>query len=877
MKKQSEARVEKRVLSNGLTILVYPDKRIPKVSSQIWYAVGSKHEATGERGLAHFLEHLVFKGTEKMSEMDLTLIAYKLSGYSNAFTSYDYTGYLFDFPSQHWQSSLDIFADCMHNCTFKQEYINSELKAVIQELKLYKDDYATSLFEEMISMIFADHPYHYPIIGYKQDLWSITRESVMAFYKKYYAPENATLVILGDVTPEEAFDAAAQRFDSIPRSGVSPHLNSYHTDTLSARSLTLYRDVEQPISMVAFVVPGVKNKKSMMTGLASWIIASGKGSRLYRKLVDEKKLVSHIEAVIEDFFDYSVFFIGFYPYKQADNERILAIIKEELEILIRDGFTDKEMQRALKRVEIDYLALREHNAEFADAIGETFLATGDENYMLNYMASLSAVTKEELSAFIKEYIRPIKAHTGYVLPLVKAEKKIWLNLQEESDKLDEQFLSEKIRNEPIEKGRAVEDVHIKPAGKFNFPRAKRIDLDNGLGVLYHQTDHAQKIDLILDVKAYNAYDPHDLQGLLYFTSKMLVEGTKKYSAQALADELESHGIFFEVKAGLFIMSMLSGDLERGLELLTEIVSNALCEESSMENVRAQMEVALKNYWDDPSDFIEQLARDVVYDGHPHGYNKLGTFDSVFRITHDNVLDCYKEMITPQEARLIIVGDISGYDLNAVLKKTIGKWQGPELQTILYPILRPPTAAVKNYPINRDQITLGFAGLSVTRFDPVYDPLLLFDQIFTGGELGSMTSRLFMLRERSGLFYSIKGSLLEQSGIVPGMIFINTQVSRDRLEEAQNAITDLIKKSTDHLEHEELTQAKSAVINSLVDNFASNLQIGMTFLLLDRYGLSPDYFDERADRIIHISCDDVIERVRPLLDMNHIVTIRVGRV
>jgi zinc protease len=875
--KNDSPRVVKKVLSNGLTILVYPHGTIPKVSAQMWYKVGSKNEATGERGLAHFLEHLVFKGTQTMSELDLTMIAYKLSGYSNAFTSYDFTGYLFDFPKQHWETSLDLFADCMVNCTFKEQYINSELKAVIQELKLYRDDYMTSLIEDMIAMIFADHPYHHPVIGYKQDLWSINQESLFSFYRKYYTPGNAVLVILGDVSPDEAIDAATKRFENIPRMAEPPVIQSFHSDDILSRSITLYRDIEQPISMVAFVVPGLKDNKNDYAGPVSWIIANGRGSRLYQKLVEQEKLVSDVEAIIEDFFDYSLLCIGFYPYKQSDNQRILDIIKQELELLIQDGFTDKEMQRAIKRMEIDYLALQENNQEFAYIIGQTFLATGDENYMIDYPQKLTQITKQDLQSFMKDYMRPIKAHTGYVLPLAKSEQKIWLALQEESDKLDEEFLSKKIRTEPTEQSSLVDTIQIKPAAAFKFPRPQRIELDNGMVVLHHQTNHAKKIDLILDTKAYSAYDPYDLQGLLYFTSKMLVEGTKKYTAQQLAQELESYGMAFEIKPGLFIMSMHSSDFQKGLELLTEIVSNALLEESAMEDVRARIEVNLKNYWDDPSEFIEQLARDVIYVGHPHSYNKAGTLESVFRITRENVLDCYKQMITPQEARLVIVGDIGSYDLPALLKKTIGVWQGPKIATLIYPILRPPVAAVKNYVMNRDQVVLGFAGLSVTRFDPAYDALLIFDQIFTGGDSGSMVSRLFMLRERSGLFYSIGGSLIEQSGIVPGMMFVSTQVSRDRLDEAQHAITDLFKKATEHLTHEELVQAKSVIGNSLVDNFASNLSTAITFLLLDRYGLSPDYLDERAERIKQISCDDVIERVRPILDVNHIVTIRIGRV
>ena len=877
MKMSPQDRVVKKVLPNGLTVLVYRNTQVPKVSSQLWYRVGSKNELPGERGLAHFLEHLLFKGTKNLSETDLTLIAYKLSGYSNAFTSYDYTGYLFDFPKQHWTTSLELFADCMRNCTFKQEHINSELKAVIQELKLYKDDYVSSLTEELISMILADHPYHHPVIGYKQDLWSITRESLMAFYQKYYIPSNAVLVIVGDVEVDEAIEQAERHFKDIPSGVVPPAPHSYHNEDMSTCSVTLYRDVEQPATMLAFVLPGLKDETNPLAELALWIIASGKGSRLYRKLVEEEKLVSHIEAVIEDFFDYSMLFIGFYPYAQTDNERILALINAELDLLIKDGFTDDEMRRALKQVESNYAALRERNQEFADAIGETFLATGNENYMLDYLSFLSLERKEDLHDFIKKYIRPIQAHKGYILPISESDEELWLDMQEESDALDEEFLSKKIRTEPIEKACAVNNVSVKPSPTFKFPRAKRIELDNGLIVLHHQTEHAKKIDMILDLKAYNAYDPHDLQGLLYFTSKMMAEGTKNYSGSELARELESRGIFFDIKPGLFTMSLLRDDFEKGLELLTQMVTDALMEEKPIEVIRSQMEVGLKNYWDDPSQFIGQLARDIVYVGHPHSYNKMGNFESVFRINQSNILDCYKQLVTPKEARLAIVGDISGYDLNAILKKTIGMWQGPEVRDLIYPILRRPTATVKNYPINRDQITLGFVGLSASRLDPAFDSLLLFDQIFSGGAFGAMTSRLFMLREQSGLFYSIQGSLLEEANMVPGMVFINTLVSRDRLEEAEHAIADVMQNALSSMTYEELAQAKSAVCNGLIDNFASNLQMAVSFIVLDRYNMPDDYFDQRANNIRHISYDDVMERVRPILDMKHIATIRVGRV
>ena len=179
------SRVIQTKLDNGLTILVCPKKDAEKVSIQLWYNVGSKHEKSGEKGIAHFIEHMIFKGTTKLTESDINLTVSKLSGSCNDFTSYDYTGYLFDIPVANWDKVLPIMADCMQHCTFKQEHLNSEVKAVIQELKMYKDQHVSDLSEKMIQSIFSDHPYHYPIIGFKQDLWTVDRDALFNFYKKH--------------------------------------------------------------------------------------------------------------------------------------------------------------------------------------------------------------------------------------------------------------------------------------------------------------------------------------------------------------------------------------------------------------------------------------------------------------------------------------------------------------------------------------------------------------------------------------------------------------------------------------------------------------------------------------------------------------------
>src|SRR5579863_3074927 len=248
--------VIKKVLDNGLTVLVHESHEIPKVSFQIWYNVGSKDELLGEKGIAHLIEHMIFKGTDTLSESDINTLVHKLSGSCNAFTAFDYTGYLFNFPTHHWREALPVVADCMVNCLFKDDMLNSEMKAVIQELKLYKDQYERSLMEEMISMIFADHPYHYPIIGYKQDLWSVSGKDLHAFYSKHYKPNNATFVVVGDVQEEEVFALAEQYFGTIPKDNAYHKKQHFFHKDISSKSITMYRDVVQPTMACMFVVPG---------------------------------------------------------------------------------------------------------------------------------------------------------------------------------------------------------------------------------------------------------------------------------------------------------------------------------------------------------------------------------------------------------------------------------------------------------------------------------------------------------------------------------------------------------------------------------------------------------------------------------------------
>jgi zinc protease len=874
---QTRAAVFKYTLDNGLTLLVYPLRTTPKVSAQMWYHVGSKDERTGEKGLAHFLEHMLFKGTGHLAESDINVLTHKLAGYCNAFTSYDTTMYLFDMPAQHWHEVLPLFADCMRNARLDEEHLNSELKAVIQELKMYRDDYNGYLFEELVSTIFAEHPYHYPIIGFKQDLWSLDRQALLNFYQTHYIPNNATLVIVGDVNPQEVLQHVIKVLGVIPGNPSYAKQKFYWNEDIVAKSLVMQRAVENPTALCSWVIPGLHACTEYTATFINWLLAQGRGSRLYRKIVDELQLATDVNSFIHNFFDYGLFTLEFQLTDLAHFDSIKQLVAQEISLLIHEGWTEKEELRARKKIEVDYLSLFESPQKLGMAIGEIYLATGQEQYVLEFLDKGAQCKESIIKDFLRYYLRPTVMHTAILQPITQEEQACLDLLQNASDEIDARVLQAKIRTAEIEPARYAHNIHAQPPHPFKAPRGQSVMLANGLTVLCYHNPQLPMIEVVLDLKTKHYYDPYDLQGLSVCTSQMIMEETQHYTAHELALELESYGISLSIDPGCISMTVLKNDLVKGLGFLREVLMNATLPEEALEKVKQRIYSDLDAYWDEPLEFINQLVREELYKNHPYSKHILGNHETIERITHYDVVHWYQETYVPDGATIVIVGDIAQYNIPELIQDQLGYWQGPKAPHITYPCLPEIKQDVVKYPIKRDQIVVCFAGLSVSRMHPDYDKLLLFDQIFGGGVLNSMNSRLFMLREESGLFYTIKGSLIAACDEQTGMVLVKTMVSNDRLQEAVNQIKHTIDTAVDTVTDEEFNHAKQILSNALIENFATNQQTAASLLFLKRYGLSVDYFDSRFEVYNAITKQEMIHAVKRYLASKKMMCIQVGRI
>jgi len=881
-------KVHKFVLDNGLTILVYPSHYVPKVMVSMWYNVGSKDEKDAERGIAHLIEHMLFKGNGKtITESDISMLMHKLSASCNATTSFDYTNYYFSLPTHHWREIMPILADVMANGTFDEQLLNSEMKAVIQELKMNRDNYTRSAFSELISAIFPDHPYHFPIIGFKQDLWNLHADNLRAFYKKHYVPNNATLVITGDVDPQEVLSLAREHLESIEPDPTYAKSAFYLNKDLVSRSVTLYREVQHPIGILSFIVPGAKEKQSQYFDVLELLLGNMRSSRLRQKLVNDLKIASGIGVGTFDLSDHGIFYVIYQPaegdsvaageggvnaFMQEIEEHVLA----ELHSIASCGPNEKELQKAIKAARKYYYGLFESVSEQAQQIGRYYLSTGDERYAFKYLEEDPKIIGQKVQQLAKEYLRPAIVNKGVVMPLPECERAQWAAMQMRSDAEDNRFLSARPRTEPLQKPVYAPQVAVHEPKEFNFPKPQRFSLSNGITVFSHNNAVTPKIDMIIDFKAKHYFDPEDKQGLYNFMTSMMAEGTQNYSAKELSEYSDEHGIDWHIAPGVIKLSFLREDFSKAVEILRELLTRATFPEEEIEKVRSHIFVSIKNFWDSPRDFISQLIRDQIYAGHPWSKNLLGSKEVIAGITRDDLVNAYSAHISPDGMRIALVGNLEGLDAHKELESVFGSWSGAKVPDIGYPELKPIEHKEINYPINRDQVILAFVGLSVERTHPDHDKLQLFDQIFGQGSVGSMHSRLFALREATGLFYAINGSMLAGRGEQPGMVSVMAIASLDRLKEAEKIIKDTIDTVAQTITPQELTEARYAIVNSSVNLFESNGAIADAFLFLDKYNLPADFFDQRNKSLMKITLQEVIDAASRYLDPDKMITVKVGR-
>jgi zinc protease len=415
----SSAAVEEFRLDNGLRILFIEDHRIPIANFQIWYRVGSIDEPAGKSGMSHFLEHVMFKGTPKYGSKVFSTLIQKKGGIDNAFTTKDYTMYYQKIPSSAISLSITLEADRMKNLLLKPADIEAERGVIMEERRMrYEDDPLRLLFEKVIAAAMKPHPYSRPVIGWMSEIASLSRKDLADYYGAYYSPDNAFIIISGDVKPAEVMPLIRKEFGPIPPAGarirraemVEPLHQGERTIRLESEAAQL------PAVVMAYNVPSFPDKDNFAIDLLSSILSGGKSTRLYHGLVYKKRIAisadAHYEGINRAPF---LFIVSATAAPGKDISEVEKALADEIELIASRPPSDEELQKAKNQTEAAFIFARD--SSYSEALYTSiFEIVGGWKLKDKYLEGIRKVTAEEVSSAARRYLNSENRTIGYLIP-----------------------------------------------------------------------------------------------------------------------------------------------------------------------------------------------------------------------------------------------------------------------------------------------------------------------------------------------------------------------------------------------------------------------------------------------------------------------------
>jgi zinc protease len=415
-----DLKVTEKILPNGLKVLLKEEHKAPVVTFQIWYKVGSRNERLGKTGLSHVLEHMMFKGAEKYGPKQFSQTVMRNGGNDNAFTSKDYTAYFENFAADRIGISLDLESDRMQNLLVDPKEFLSERAVVMEERRMrYEDDPTSTMVEQMMATAFMAHPYQWPVIGWMADLGNLTRDDLYHHYKTYYAPNNATIVVVGDFDTKKLLAEIEKYFGPIPRGPEVPKVGAREPEQLGERRIVVKKEAELPAVFAGYHVPNLKHPDSYALDVLQTILSTGKSSRIYRSLVYEKQLALYAGGDYDNITnDPNLFYVyaGVMPGKSADE--VEKALYGEIEKLKAEPVSDEEIQKAKNQIEASFIMGQDSVFYQAMLLGQ-YETVASWELLEKYLDGIKAVTKPDIQRVAKGYFTENNRTVGILVPVKK--------------------------------------------------------------------------------------------------------------------------------------------------------------------------------------------------------------------------------------------------------------------------------------------------------------------------------------------------------------------------------------------------------------------------------------------------------------------------
>lgn len=413
---------EEHTLTNGMRVIVRSDHRAPVAVSMVWYKVGSTDEFNGTTGVSHVLEHMMFKGTKDVPAGEFSKTIAAAGGRENAFTSRDYTGYFETLHKSKLPLAFRLEADRMANLALSQEEFSKEIRVVMEERRQRTDDQPRSVvYEQLMATAFEAHPYRRPVIGWMNDLENMRVEDARQFYKSWYTPNNAILVVVGDVEPQEVFDLAEQYFGRIKSRPLPARKPQDEPPQLGIKRLTVKAPAEQPYVLMAYRVPVLrdpdKDWEPYALDMLAGVLDGNEAARLNRTLVREQQLASSAGAGYDEIGrGPGLFYLSAVPTAGKTAEQTEQGLRRELQKLAAEGVTDEELKRVKAQIIASQVYQRDSMFFQAREIA-TAEITGLSYKTLDLMIEkLKQITPEQVQAVAKRYFTDDTLTVAYLDP-----------------------------------------------------------------------------------------------------------------------------------------------------------------------------------------------------------------------------------------------------------------------------------------------------------------------------------------------------------------------------------------------------------------------------------------------------------------------------
>jgi zinc protease len=859
-----QIKFEKYTLKNGLDVILHEDHRLPLVAVNIWYHVGPANERPGRTGFAHLFEHMMFEGSQHVGpKAHFRYLEGAGASDINGTTEFDRTNYFETLPSNQLELALWLESDRMGYLlgTLAREKLANQRDVVRNERREGVENAPYGLVEETLyhELFPKDHPYFANVIGSHQDIEAARLDDVREFFRQYYSPNNASLAITGDFTPQQAKALVEKYFGSIPSGPPVPKIKAVTPPITSERRAVVTDQVELPRVYMAWITDPIFKPGDAEAELLARLLGGGKSSRLYKVLVYDKQIAQDVTVQNQSLMLGSVFEITATAKPGVKPEDLQKAIDDELAKLRNEGPTQQELERARNVQETQIIQRLERLGGFggvADRLNQYNHYLGDPGFLPKDLERYNRTTIADLKRVANEKLQPNARAVVYGIPGNKVVNDPPRTKEEEEQEAKEGAATTG-GSMPDEAWRAKSPAAA-AASKLSLPIPTSFKLPNGLTVYVMEQHQLPVVATHLIVLSGSDANPPDKPGLASFTAEMLTEGTNRRSAPQIADDAAQIGTTLHSNStndfSAVTIDTLTQNLGTALDLVADVTLNPKFDVAEIDRRRKLRQTQLLQLKDDPVRLGFRAFRKVVYGaGHPYGYLEIGTEKANQQITRDEMLKFWQTGYAPGNSALVLSGDITLQQARSLAQQYFGGWKGDTNKHLPPPVNTKTTRAI--YIVDKPAApqTFVFAGgVGAPRSTPDYVPL----EVMNNALGGLFSSRLNMnLREQHGYTYGAFSVFAYRRG--PGLFGAGGSIRTDATAPAvQETFKELERIRTAPLSPEELKFAKGAFALSLAGYFETTDFTSNAMGDIFTYDLPLDYYNRLPAQIEKVNAQDV---------------------